>query len=1009
MRKISSGALFALLSLVLVFGASTDALAQRKKAASAAAPAVVRQASASSMWVTGYYPIWSYCSMSPSDLDWSALTHVIVFSADPDPTTYPYFSPVTKPTDSSSIEWGVPNPNCSPQGKWGKPAGYSYLRWLNDSAHAHGAKVLLCLGGIYGTGRDKMATIGADSVMTQAWAEAAIAYIKRKGMDGVDLDWEYPSGSGSGYMRMLRILRRQLNTMNPPGVLAIAAPAWTDNSAYDFATIGTIVDQINIMSYDFSGGNSAWFNAGLGNNNVAWPNVGPTNSSSSWWNWNNHGAKQWLQKGVPANRLAMGVPFYTWRFTGPTGVTGPISGRSYGTYADAVSKLGQYGMGIYHWDDSARAPYLTYTEGGTNYFVTYDDTNSVKYKAQWCKDNKLGGVMLYELVAGWVNSAPNGKKDPLLKAVKSIIGGSTMVPTAPAAPTPTSPSRGAIDLPTSVTLTWNGSTGASSYRAQLSASSEFLTTLVDRSGIIGNSTLVTGLAEGVTYYWRVSASNTAGVSVWSTVSSFRTLPPPTPVPDVTGTLYFDANQNHVHDASEPAMAGWTVALQGAASGSDITDSLGTYAFYNLPDGPYDLSVQPKPLWSQTSPVTSPTISLTVTEGMPAANTEFGLYSSSALGFGVERQWNIVSLPVRAPDPRKTQILPLAITEAYGFLDGYFAADSLRPGQGYWVKFRTAHTVWTAGPRVMAETVAVAPGWNFLGALSVPVPVTNIVAVPSGIIMGNIYGYKHGNVIADSLRPGQGYWVQASAPGVLIVSSRAPETTVPKGEPVPFAALHRLGFTTVDGNSQELYFGESALRADVPMPPRPPSGVFDARFVGEGEALAKRIETGANGTAEAAVTLSAANYPMEIHWDMRSSETEYAVRIGGMLLPLTGTGSHTIASGDASMTIAVVARDRESSAEIPGEFALHQNYPNPFNPTTLVSFELPVASGVRLEVFNVLGERVATLVDGELPPGSHALTFDAARLSSGVYFTVMRARGTANGEEFRATGRMLLTK
>ena len=110
-----------------------------------------------------------------------------------------------------------------------------------------------------------------------------------------------------------------------------------------------------------------------------------------------------------------------------------------------------------------------------------------------------------------------------------------------------------------------------------------------------------------------------------------------------------------------------------------------------------------------------------------------------------------------------------------------------------------------------------------------------------------------------------------------------------------------------------------------------------------------------------------------------------------------------------MTIAVVARDRESSAEIPGEFALHQNYPNPFNPTTLVSFELPVASGVRLEVFNVLGERVATLVDGELPPGSHALTFDAARLSSGVYFTVMRARGTANGEEFRATGRMLLTK
>ena len=111
-------------------------------------------AQTSGKFVTGYYPIWSYCSMSPSDVDFSAVTHLILFTADPDTNIFPYFSPVTIPTDSSSLEWGTPNPNCTPQGKWGKPAGYSYTRWLTDSAHAHGSKILLCLGGIYGAGRD---------------------------------------------------------------------------------------------------------------------------------------------------------------------------------------------------------------------------------------------------------------------------------------------------------------------------------------------------------------------------------------------------------------------------------------------------------------------------------------------------------------------------------------------------------------------------------------------------------------------------------------------------------------------------------------------------------------------------------------------------------------------------------------------------------------------------------------------------------------------------------------
>ena len=72
------------------------------------------------------------------------------------------------------------------------------------------------------------------------------------------------------------------------------------------------------------------------------------------------------------------------------------------------------------------------------------------------------------------------------------------------------------------------------------------------------------------------------------------------------------------------------------------------------------------------------------------------------------------------------------------------------------------------------------------------------------------------------------------------------------------------------------------------------------------------------------------------------------------------------------------------------FVLSQNYPNPFNPTTTIGYDIPERSLVTLVIYDVLGRRVETLVNGEKQPGHYEVTLDASRLASGVYLYRLQA-------------------
>lgn len=89
--------------------------------------------------------------------------------------------------------------------------------------------------------------------------------------------------------------------------------------------------------------------------------------------------------------------------------------------------------------------------------------------------------------------------------------------------------------------------------------------------------------------------------------------------------------------------------------------------------------------------------------------------------------------------------------------------------------------------------------------------------------------------------------------------------------------------------------------------------------------------------------------------------------------------------------------------IPTSFSLSQNYPNPFNPSTVIKYGLPTSSEVKLEVFNMLGQRVAVLVDAKQEAGFHQAVFENAGLSSGVYLYTIQAG------QFRASRKFLLLR
>jgi len=126
------------------------------------------------------------------------------------------------------------------------------------------------------------------------------------------------------------------------------------------------------------------------------------------------------------------------------------------------------------------------------------------------------------------------------------------------------------------------------------------------------------------------------------------------------------------------------------------------------------------------------------------------------------------------------------------------------------------------------------------------------------------------------------------------------------------------------------------------------------------------------------------YPFGLTWD-------------GTYLWLADDGA------DSLYQIEVKQTEVEESLQTPVSFELYQNYPNPFNPSTTISFSITEQNYVTLSVYDITGQKIATLVDSPMSAGSHSVVFDGTKLGSGVYFYKLESKG------FNKTGKLLLMK
>lgn len=302
--------------------------------------------------ITGFLPIYRTL---PNDYDLSRLTHLIYFSLIP--------------SGDGTFSWTSGRDSLSM---------YNTVQELKNRIGTSDTRLILSIGGTDAVGSGGYNTIAANIETTKLFVSRIKSILTNWGVDGVDIDWEKWLKTKEDSDNHEMFLKTLYDTLHSEGF-----QIFTDVSASNYNGqwvndgVWNYVDYIQPMAYTFSG---------------SWSSVSCHNSS---FNQSIGAVNYWIGRGVPKEKILLGVPFYGIKFSGTDNVGEAYTNTSSINYSDILTAIESGNYSHSEIDDS-NGPYI-YKSDSNKEIIFYNDTTLMMMKGQYIIDSGYAGVMIWDL------------------------------------------------------------------------------------------------------------------------------------------------------------------------------------------------------------------------------------------------------------------------------------------------------------------------------------------------------------------------------------------------------------------------------------------------------------------------------------------------------------------------------------------------------------------------------------------------------------------------------------